>query len=165
LRFHRQSRLPAEECLDRVMESAVSLFESRMATRAIGVEREYETAATLLCCGDEIRQVFANLLSNAIDATNPGGRLRVRIREAHAWDEGRQPGIRVSLGDTGQGIPEGLLGKIFEPFMTTKDATGTGLGLWVSSGIVQKHKGRMSLRSKVGKGTVFSLFFPLDGVN
>jgi signal transduction histidine kinase len=108
--------------------------------------------------------VFANLLSNAIDATQAGGRLRVRIRAAHTWDEGMQPGIRVSLGDTGQGIPEGLLGKIFEPFMTTKDATGTGLGLWVSSGIVQKHKGRMSLHSKVGKGTVFSLFFPLDGV-
>jgi PAS domain S-box-containing protein len=165
LRFHRQSRGPAEECLDRVMDSAVSLFESRMATREISLKREYETATALLCCGDEIRQVFANLLSNAIDATNPGGRLRVRIRSAHGWDEGRQPGIRVSLGDTGQGIPEALVSKIFEPFMTTKDATGTGLGLWVSSGIVHKHKGRMSLRSKVGKGTVFSLFFPLDGLS
>jgi PAS domain S-box-containing protein len=165
LRFHRQSRGPAEECLDRLMDSAIALFEGRMASREIGVEREYETTTKLLCCGDEIRQVFANLLSNAIDATHPGGRLRVRIRATHAWDEGAQPGIRVTLGDTGQGIPEELLGKIFEPFMTTKDATGTGLGLWVSSGIVQKHKGKMSLRSKVGKGTVFSLFFPLDGVN
>jgi signal transduction histidine kinase len=77
------------------------------------------------------------------------------------------PGLRVSLGDTGQGIPAEVMARLFEPFLSTKEATGTGLGLWVSEGIVKKHKGRIQVRSRVAgahRGTVFSMFFPLDGM-
>jgi PAS domain S-box-containing protein len=163
LRFHRQSKLPAAESMGALMDSAMGLFEGRMATLGVTVEREYRSSEKLFCWGDELRQVFANLLSNAVDAMHGGGVIRVRIERARAWDERRTEGLRISVADTGQGIPEEMRGKIFEAFVTTKEATGTGLGLWVSLGIVQKHEGRVTLRSKVGKGTVFSVFLPLDG--
>jgi PAS domain S-box-containing protein len=163
LRFHRQSRRPAKEDMGPLMDSAMGLFEGRMATLGVMVEREYMTSEQLLCCGDELRQVFANLLSNAVDAMHGGGRIRVRVAKVKAWDEARREGLRISVGDTGHGIPTEMRGKIFEAFVTTKEATGTGLGLWVSTGIVQKHGGRMTLRSCEGKGTVFSVFLPMDG--
>jgi PAS domain S-box-containing protein len=162
LRFHRQSKLPANEDMGALMESAVGLFENRMETLGVMLTREYRTAEPLFCCGDEIRQVFANLLSNAVDATRKGGRLRVRISKVRACDAAGTVGLRISVADTGHGVPKELQAKIFDPFVTTKDATGTGLGLWVSAGIVQKHGGRIAMRSKVGAGTVFSVLLPMD---
>jgi PAS domain S-box-containing protein len=168
LQFHRQTSAPRRVDLGEVMDSAFALFATRFNTSDVLVEREYETRTLLYCCGDELRQVFANMLSNALDAMRQGGRLRIRIREAHGWPAGaRVPGLRVSLGDTGQGIPAEVMARLFEPFLSTKEATGTGLGLWVSEGIVKKHKGRIQVRSRVAgahRGTVFSMFFPLDGM-
>jgi PAS domain S-box-containing protein len=163
LRFHRQSKLPAKEEMGALMDSALGLFEGRIATLGVSVAREYRTTERLFCCGDEIRQVFANLLGNALDAARMGGKIQVRIAKARTWDEARTDGLRVSVADTGHGIPAEVRGRIFDAFMTTKDATGTGLGLWVSAGIVQKHGGRITLRSKVGVGTVFSVFLPAKG--
>jgi PAS domain S-box-containing protein len=163
LRFHRQSKLPAKEDLGALMDSAIALFEGRTGAMGVTVERDYRTTERLFCCGDEIRQVFANLASNALDASRTGGRIRARISKVRAWDEARTEGLRVSVGDTGHGIPVEVRGKIFEAFMTTKDATGTGLGLWVSAGIVQKHGGKIAMRSRVGRGTVFSVFLPVAG--
>ncbi len=101
------------------------------------------------------------------------GRLVVCFREAHSW--GRDswvnvPGIRVSIADTGSGMTVDVQQRIFEAFFTTKEATGTGLGLWVSHGIVEKHHGTIRVRSSVAKhpggssGTVFTVFFPHDAV-
>ncbi len=162
LRFHRQSKLPAMEEMGALMDSALGLFEGRVATLGVAVVREYRTTERLFCCGDEIRQVFANLISNALDATRAGGKIRLRVTRVTALDGERTKGLRVAVADTGQGIPAEVRGKIFEPFMTTKDATGTGLGLWVSAGIVQKHGGRITLRSKLGVGTVFHVFLPFE---
>ncbi len=165
LQFHRQLRFAAVENLGSLMDSAVGLFEVRAATVGVVVEREYRCQGSLFCCGDEIRQVFANLLSNALDATRGGGKIRVRIASVRGWDEARTAGLRVSVGDTGEGIPVEIREKIFEAFVTTKDATGTGLGLWVSTGIVQKHGGKLTMRTRLGRGTVFSLFLPMDGLS
>jgi PAS domain S-box-containing protein len=167
LQFHRQSTAPALTELSEIMDSAVSLFAPRFKACEIDIEREYAAGTALYCCGDELRQVFANLLSNALDATRNGGRLRIRIRAAHAWDGANTPGLRVSVGDTGSGIPKEVRTRIFEPFLSTKELTGTGLGLWVSEGIVHKHKGSIRLRHRtegLHRGTVFSIFFPLDGL-
>jgi signal transduction histidine kinase len=97
--------------------------------------------------------------------------LRIRIREAHSLpatpEAEPRPGLRVSLADTGQGIPAEVMARLFEPFLSTKEATGTGLGLWVSEGIVKKHHGVVRVHSRIAepaRGTVFSLFFPLDGL-
>jgi PAS domain S-box-containing protein len=164
LRFHRQSTSAVLADLGDVMDSALTLFASRFASCAIPVEREYRTREKLYCYGDEVRQVFTNLLSNALDATPHGGRVQIRVRSCSATG---RPGIRVVVADTGYGIPTSLRKQIFEPFVSTKVDTGTGLGLWVSEGIVRKHKGRIAVRSRTGQevhGTVFSLFFPYDGL-
>jgi PAS domain S-box-containing protein len=161
LRFHRQSKLPTNEDMGPLMDSAIGLFENRVETLGVTLIKEYRTAEGLTCCGDEMRQVFANLISNAIDATRTGGTIRVRISKASSRVGMGTDSLRVSVADTGHGIPRELQGKIFDPFVTTKDATGTGLGLWVSAGIVYKHGGRIAMRSKVGEGTVFSVFLPM----
>ena len=115
----------------------------------------------------ELRQVFANLIGNAIDAMPDGGTLYIRARATRRM--GVQ-GMRVTVADTGSGMPDAVQRRIFEPFFTTKDATGTGLGLWVSSEILTKHRATLLVRSKTARasgdrtGTVFSVFFPYDGV-
>ncbi len=167
LQFHRQSVAPSEADLGELMDSAYGLFAPRFLASSVTVEREYGREPRLYCRGDEIRQVFANLLSNALDATRKGGRVRIRIRRSHSWGPEACHGLRVSVADTGHGIPDELRKKIFEPFISTKETTGTGLGLWVSDGIVRKHRGRISLRSRTAgehRGTLFSLFFPFDGI-
>jgi signal transduction histidine kinase len=166
LRFHRQSWGPGLTDVCELLDSALGLFAGRFAAKKIAVQREYKQCPQLHCSADEVRQVLANLLSNAQDATPVGGRLRLRVREACS-PVTRARGLRVTVADTGEGIPERVRHAITEPFMTTKEATGTGLGLWVSEGIVKKHKGSMSWRSRtdVGRsGTVFALFFPFDGM-
>jgi len=168
LRFHRQSVAAAEADLSELMDSAYELFASRFEACNIKLQREYRPGMMLFCRGDELRQVFANLLSNALDAMRHGGNLRIRIRKGHSWGRDASIGVRVVVSDSGSGIPPELRKKIFEPFVSTKADTGTGLGLWVSEGIVKKHRGRISLysdTSAANHGTVFSLFFPLDGIN
>lgn len=167
LRFHKQSSAPALVDLRDVMESVFSLFAPRFKSNSIAVDREYAQVPKLLCFHDELRQAFASLISNSLDATEHGGRLRIRIKPAQAWSSPRSRGISVTVADTGHGIPQSLMASIFEPFVTTKESMGTGLGLWVVEGILRKHNGRILLRSTTRAerhGTVFSLFFPLDGV-
>jgi PAS domain S-box-containing protein len=164
LRFHQQSTAPAEIDLGEIMDSALDLFHARFHSRGISVRREYLCQQRLFCRGDEMRQVFANLLSNALDATPDGGFVRIRIRMAN------HTCIWVSVADTGHGISRDLQRRLFEPFVSTKGTTGTGLGLWVARGIVQRHKGKIWIRSRVKTGsashagTVFSVLLPLDGM-
>jgi len=165
LRFYKQSTAPALVDVSQILEQVVTIFAARLRSLPVEVSREYGQDCTLHCFGDELRQVFANLISNSLDAMNEGGRLRLRVHRAVS---GRgESGVRVLVADTGSGISEEVRHQIFEPFVSTKVDTGTGLGLWVSEGIVRKHGGRIRVRSAcVGEqhGTVFALFFPLDGV-
>jgi signal transduction histidine kinase len=106
--------------------------------------------------------VFLNLVGNAIQAMPEGGRLRIRVREAIDKEQQRR-GVRVSISDTGSGIRPEDSKQLFEPFFTTKATKGTGLGLWISKGIVQKHQGMIRFRSMRlldGNITVFSVFIP-----
>jgi PAS domain S-box-containing protein len=165
LRFHKQSTAPALADLGETMDAVLALYASRFKSCAIVVEREYLTHQELHCCKDELRQVFANLITNSIDAIQNGGRLRVRIAARRAWDHPATCGIAVTVADTGQGIPKDLQARVFEPFVSTKEVTGTGLGLWVTEGIVRKHRGRITLHSSTHParhGTVVSIFLPLD---
>jgi PAS domain S-box-containing protein len=167
LRFYKQSTAPSVADVSQVLEQVVTIFAARLRSLSVEVTREYGEDCQLHCFGDELRQVFANLIGNALDAMLSGGRLRIRVRRGVSWKEEDRRGVRVLVGDTGSGIPAEVLHQIFEPFVSTKLDTGTGLGLWVSDGIVRKHGGRIRVRSACGAGrhgTVFSLFFPLDGV-
>jgi signal transduction histidine kinase/HAMP domain-containing protein len=165
LRFYRQSTLPARANLSELLDSVLSLHQGRIRNLGITVDRKYDSNTTLHCFAGELRQVFANLIGNAVDAMQQGGRLTVRARRSRDWSHPDRVGVRFQVADTGSGMPPHVIKRIFEPFFTTKEITGTGLGLWVSSEIVVKHKGSMRVRSHPedgagASGTVFELFFP-----
>jgi len=167
LRFYRQSTQPAPGNLAEIVDSVLLLHNARIHGANVEVVREYTPGAELRAFGGELRQLFANLIGNAVDAMPRGGRLRVRVRPARAWFGNHVvAGVRVTIADTGAGMPEEIRRRIFEPFFTTKEATGTGLGLWVSEEIVLKHAGALHVRSKTTapSGTVFTIFFPYDGI-
>jgi PAS domain S-box-containing protein len=164
LRFYRQSTNPTPADLGELADSVLRLLKGRIANAQVEIVREYRTNQKLLCFEGELRQVFTNLIGNAIDAVKgEHGRIIVRTSQTRNWKTGAV-GVRVSVCDNGQGIsPEGLA-RIFEPFYSTKGNLGTGLGLWVSREIVTKHGGVVRVRSKKSIATTFSIFFPLDGV-
>lgn len=176
LRFYRQSTQPLQTKLCEVLDSVLALYQGRLQSAQIEVVRRYNDNAELLAMQGELRQLFANLVGNALDAMSQGGRLLVSVRESHDWRDGETPGVRVVIADTGCGMSPGVRERIFEAFFTTKETTGTGLGLWVSTEIIEKHGGVVRVHSRVvtpgaspenpshPSGTAFMIFFPRDGV-
>jgi PAS domain S-box-containing protein len=167
LRFYRQSTLPTRANVGELVNSVLDLYKGRLNTLNIQVERRFRSDTTLRCFDGEIRQVIANLIGNAVDAIsgNGGGRLFARVRPSRRWDSTGAPGVRLTVADTGSGMPPDVRSRIFEAFFTTKESTGTGLGLWVSHEIIVKHHGNVCVRSRVASpvrpsGTVFHVFLP-----
>ncbi len=163
LRFHRQSSSPAPVDLSDIADSVLALFRRRLAGKKIMVNAECERGAIANCFGDELRQVIANVVSNALDAMPQGGILRIRVKKTRSWAQGRPHGVKIVVADSGSGIPPEVLKRMFEPFVSTKEATGIGLGLWVTDGIVRKHGGTIRVRSRAKvqpTGTVFTIFIP-----
>jgi len=142
-----------------IMEEILSLYSRKIETRQIRVIRRYREVEEIQGYSGEMRQLFANLVVNAVEAMGIQGTLYVRVSPGHDWESERD-GVRITVADNGSGISAADLQRIFEPFYTTKKETGTGLGLWVSSGIVKKHGGAIRVRSRVEGGTVFSVFLP-----
>jgi PAS domain S-box-containing protein len=168
LRFHKQSSSPQEISGDQLIDSIVSMFQSRIVNYGIRVEERKRIVPAVRCFEGEIRQVLSNLVSNAIDAMQPlgGGRLLLRSRVGRDWNTKRR-GLIITVADTGSGMSASVAKRIFEPFYTTRGISGTGLGLWVSSEIVLRHRGTLRFRTseRYGRsGTVFSLFLPFDAV-
>lgn len=163
LRFYRGStRLDATD-VSELMETVVTLLDSRLARAKIAVARQFRNKTTVIAQGGEIRQVMANLVGNAMDAMLNGGRLTLRTAEGRNWATGARGAI-VTVADTGSGMDEATLARIFEPFFSTKGITGTGLGLWISQEIIVKHHGTLRVRSRPGHGTVFRIFLPQGSV-
>lgn len=145
-----------------IIDELLQLYSRKLESRHIRVERRYRSTCEISGYSGELRQLLANLLVNAVDAMSDGGSIKVRVATGSDWSSGKQ-GIRITVADNGSGIPRDQLRQIFEPFYTTKKESGTGLGLWVSQGIVQKHGGSIRLRSRTEggmTGTVFSIFLP-----
>ncbi|CAN5732278.1 hypothetical protein BH10ACI4_BH10ACI4_10180 [soil metagenome] len=164
LRFHRQSTRPAAVSCEDLIQSVLSIFQGRLINSGIEVQKIKRANQPVVCFDGEIRQVLNNLIGNAIDAMPAGGHLLVRSREATDWKSGRT-GLAITVADTGIGMEPETLRKMFEPFFTTKGIAGTGLGLWVSKEIIDRHSGILRARSsrKSGaSGTVFTLFLPHD---
>jgi len=124
------------------------------------VESDLGVLPDAVIAADQIRQVLSNLVINSKDAMPNGGKLILRSRHLpnpdglHGW-------VRITVADTGTGVPLEMIRSIFEPFVTTKGEKGTGLGLWIVKGIIQNHGGKLSVKSKVGKGTVFKIDLPV----
>jgi len=165
LKFHKQLAHPTAIRVDEMLDTILAMHHARLRQSRIEVRKEIKPTPEVYCHEGEIRQVINNLVGNAIDAMPvEGGRLILKGRPATDWSTGR-PGVCVTVADTGTGMSAETMAKIFDPFFTTKGLEGTGLGLWVSQGIIDRHRGRLHLRSHTGSkesGTVFRIFLPLE---
>ena len=163
LRFYREPSQPTATDVSAVLDSVLRLHGSRLRAAGVKVHSEIlSETATVLSTPGELRQILANIIGNATDAMRQGGCLRIRISNRKQW---QRTGccVRLTIADNGTGIPPDVLPTIFEPFVTTKGETGTGLGLWVTSEIVKKNGWKIRVRSSrnpARRGTVFSLVIP-----
>ena len=165
LRFHKQSTRPRPVTSEELFASVLSVYQGRIVNSHVELKKRERAKRPVFCFDGEIRQVLNNLVGNAIDALLPaGGCLFLRSREGTDWKSGRS-GIVWTIADTGSGISPQTLHRIFDPFFTTKGTSGTGLGLWVSKEIMDRHKGVIRVRSRQGpidSCTVFTVFLPFD---
>jgi signal transduction histidine kinase len=162
LSFYRESQRQIAVPLSEVLDSVIELQARRLQLNGVALHKEYTTQGVVQGFPGELKQVFLNLIGNAVQAMPHGGRLRVRLYTGTDWCTGRQ-GIRVSVCDTGVGIRPEHARRIFEPFFSTKETKGTGLGLWISRTIIHKHEGIIRFRSlELGMRhfTCFSVFLP-----
>ena len=153
---HRETRLPVVTRISELLDDACALFAPKLHKAGIGLVRQFETEGEVTVYPSDLRQVFTNLIANAIDAMPRGGELRAAISPAAG-------GVSVAISDTGYGIPAEHLAKIYEPFFTTKGERGTGIGLWVIKNILAKLGGRIEVTSstEAGRsGTCFTIFVP-----
>ena len=164
LKFHRQEGSPKNTLLSEVIATVLTLFRGRLRSSRIQVEVRTENEVRISCMPGEMQQIVANLISNAIDAMLQGGRLIIRLQPSRDWRDRRTPGMRVTFLDSGVGMDRRTIQRIFEPFFTTKTDTGTGLGLWVVSQLVERHRGSVRVWStrRMGRAaTAISLFMPV----
>jgi len=169
LRFHRQSSRPVDTDTSDLFETVLALFESRIRRQNITIERRFRATRPIFAYEGEVRQVIVNLLGNSIDAMPVGGRLCVRTCDTTDATTGVR-GLAMTVADTGSGMSDETIHRLFEPFFSTKGVTGTGLGLWVSKEIIDRHHGHFNVRSRLAKkngragGTTFRVFLPFEGI-
>ncbi len=166
LRFHRQTVKPTKANAQQLIEPVLDLYLGRLMNSGITVQTKFVSKTPVLCLENEIRQVLNNLIANAIDAMKSGGRLMISAHDA-CHRSSAVPGVRITVADTGHGMPKETQARIFEAFFTTKDLNGTGLGLWISKDIVERHAGTLKVRSSSTPemhGTIFTLFLPTSHV-
>ncbi|HEY0565016.1 MAG TPA: PAS domain S-box protein [Terriglobales bacterium] len=163
LGFYRDSTHPVAVDLCSAAKEVLQLFAPKLEQNGVRLVPRLHCTSMIEAHAGEMRQVITNLLSNALDATEPGCSIYFCVRDSTCWYNPEVSGVRITVLDTGHGMPESVLRATQEPFFTTKGSKGTGLGLWVIRGIVDKHGGSMSVRSSVRPGhtgTVFSIFIP-----
>jgi signal transduction histidine kinase len=161
LGFYRESAAPSPTQVDALVQEVVGLYSRRLAQNSIKLQTRVRSRSLIRAVGGEIRQVVSNLIANAADACGAGARITVGVADCLLGDGAK--GVRITVADSGSGIAGSVRGRIFEPFFTTKREVGTGLGLWVTRSLVEKHGGSIRLRSAEGRGTVFCVFLPAEG--
>lgn len=158
LGFYREAAAPSQFSLGELLNELLTLFEGRFKSKELQVERFYDAGQMVTAVRGEIRQIFANLLVNAIDASPHGGKLRIRV----ASSDDR---VLIQFADDGAGVPDKDIEKIFEPFFTTKKDVGTGLGLWVAKDLAVKHGGEIRIaKDGASQGACFEVRLPAVGV-
>lgn len=165
LTFHREAQSPVQVDLSKVLESVLTLYAPQITMSDITVTSRFDTLRTVRGFPGELRQVFANLVVNAIHSMPDGGKLMLHVYESSLPSDPARKGVRVTVLDNGAGIPPGVRMNLFAPFYTTKGEGGTGLGLWVTRGIIEKHEGTIHFISSVRPGrtgTAFSVFLPFE---
>jgi len=163
LGFYRETEHPVPIELPKVLDSVFALYEHRGAKFGIQLSRKYDLDAVVEGYPGELRQIFSNLVVNALEAVGEDGQVMIHAYPSRDWGGSGREGVRISVADNGPGIAANIRAHLFEPFFTTKGERGTGLGLWVTLGMVQKHHGSIHVRSSTGErhhGTIFSIFLP-----
>lgn len=163
LGFYRDVGSPERVELASLVREVLALYAKRIETKDLIVHSELQSDIFLMASSGELRQIVSNLVSNAIDAMPPYGKLTLQLRRARHFQSSIE-GARLVVADSGSGIPSAVRNRIFEAFFTTKQDVGTGLGLWVTRSLVEKNGGSIHVKTSVNPeahGTVFSVFFPL----
>jgi PAS domain S-box-containing protein len=164
LGLYREPKAPVEVDLRELLESVLLLLARQLKDQSIAIDRRLGEGAAIQGFPGELRQVFTNLITNAAEASGRGGRVQVMVESSFPADS--RPGALVTITDSGPGIEEAHLAKIFKPFFTTKGEQGTGLGLWVSRGIVEKHGGKIELTNStdpIFPGAAVRVYLPALG--
>jgi signal transduction histidine kinase len=167
LGFYRESEAVENVSLIVVLESTLSLLKSKIKAKRAVIEKDWDGQVEIVARAGEMRQIFSNLIINALDAIDEGGTIKVRASTARSALNNGHLCVRVTIADNGTGIRASAREHIFEPFFTTKGSVGNGLGLWVTSQIVEKQSGMIRVRSSTGgahRGTSFSVVLPVDPV-
>jgi two-component system NtrC family sensor kinase len=165
LDFSRQTKLDPEPTdVNRLVNAAIALIENQALVKGVDIRfNSGENLPQVILDRSQIQSVLINTIINALDATEPGGHIRVFTSAALTDDGLQRKGVEITIADTGCGIPAENLNKLFDPFFTTKAVgQGTGLGLSVSLGIVQRHGGHIRVQSEVGKGSRFFIWLPAE---
>jgi PAS domain S-box-containing protein len=161
LGFYRESKQPNEVDLPTLVESVLNIYSNKFRTKNIILLRDFHDCPPIQALAGELKQAVANLVSNAADAVPHGGTICVRI---HCHEDTTSKIVKIIVEDDGPGIAPEHRDHIFEPFFTTKKDVGTGLGLWVTKEIIERHSGTVEVRSMNGtapSGTAFSITLPV----
>lgn len=159
LGFYREGSLAGAVNLSDLVDEVVGLCSRKLTSRYITLERTYRGECGMSGIQGELRQVISNLMANSIDAVPSHGTIHLRVSSFHV----KPYALRLTVADTGCGVKREDLHSIFDAFFTTKKDLGTGLGLWVTRQIVEKHGGVIKVRSKAGAGAVFCVYLPFNG--
>ena len=166
LGFYRPATAMQPVDVNALVEEAEALIAKRLRDRKVRLAKELDPQLpNVVASADQLKQVILNLVLNGAESMPDGGTITIGTqvyRDAGARHL-RSDAIQIQIRDTGSGIAEEHMPHIFEPFFSTKGEKGTGLGLWVSSGIVQSHGGSLQVRSRLGQGTTFSITLPIGG--
>lgn len=165
LKFHRQEGSPKPTLLSELVESVIAMFRAKLAASQIDVRVSVVREVPISCMPNEAQQIFANLVSNSIEAMPRGGTLKIRLRSSRDWRDRSKLGMRITVADSGTGMTRETMRRIEEPFFTTKTETGTGLGMWVVAQLLERHHGSISVWSSQRNGqsgTAFSIFVPAE---
>lgn len=163
LGYYRDTGAPAEVYMHDVIENVLSVYRSRLLAHNLVVETKFNELRRIRVRSGEMIQIFSNLVSNALDAMPQGGKLSIATSSVRRIDG---DGLQVVVNDTGVGIRRDLIGKVFEPFFSTKGNLGTGIGLWVAKQLVERHGGQISISSSTDpddRGTSVTVYLPFDG--
>lgn len=164
LAYHRESKEPIVTRADEILDGVLAIFRAHIMANKVTLDAHLNCSSEIFVHPGELRQVFSNLISNALDAIGQdGGTLRVRCFNTIDRRSGRK-GIRFFFSDSGLGVQEDFLPNIFDPFFTTKGLKGSGVGLWLSAEILAKHDGYIRVRTRTTgshRGTLFAIFLPV----
>ena len=165
LKFARPTQ-PRLVKVDEVVHSTLCLLAPKLSISSLEAMTDFRESCELWCSPGELQQILTNILNNAAEASRQPRTVTIRVRNSIDWVNRRRSGLRITIADTGPGMTTETLRRLREPFYTTKDGTGTGLGMWVVQELVAKLRGLVSIRSSTHPsfhGTAISLFFPAGG--